>query len=89
MRMQRRMNLIPFTVSFMGRQDKDLEAKLQSEYPQILRWMVQGCLEWQKQGLNPPMKVIDATRNYMREEDRRLLWFEECCTKVNTQVIIA
>ena len=27
----------------------------------ILRWAVDGCLEWQRVGLSPPAMVLDAT----------------------------
>jgi hypothetical protein len=38
-------------------QDKDLPAKLQAELPRILRWAVEGCLEWQRGGLLEPDEV--------------------------------
>ena len=28
--------------------------KLKAEWPGILAWMIEGCLEWQKEGLRPP-----------------------------------
>src|SRR3989304_390085 len=48
----RRIRLIPFNVSIpLPEQDKHLEAKLASELPGILKWAVDGCLEWQREGL--------------------------------------
>jgi putative DNA primase/helicase len=30
--------------------DRELEIKLRAEWPGILEWMVEGCLDWQKNG---------------------------------------
>jgi putative DNA primase/helicase len=38
-----------------------LREKLQAESSGILGWLVEGCLKWQQEGLNPPEKVIRAT----------------------------
>jgi putative DNA primase/helicase len=75
--MWRRVLRVPFNVRFVDypklpnerKQDKDLLAKLRSEYPGILAWLVRGCLEWQKQGLNPPAAVIESTEKYREDED--------------------
>jgi P4 family phage/plasmid primase-like protien len=41
---KRRLQLIPFNVKFEGKAvDKELPAKLEAEWPAILRWMVEGC----------------------------------------------
>jgi putative DNA primase/helicase len=56
-----RMKLIPFTVSFEGREDKKLKELLLTELPGILAWAVRRCLEWQKQGLRMPPAVHEAT----------------------------
>ena len=42
-------------------QDKSLPAKLLAELPGILNWALQGCLEWQKNGLGEPDAVTKAT----------------------------
>jgi putative DNA primase/helicase len=48
--------------------DKDLEEKkLKPEWPGIFRWMIDGCLEWQRSGLMPPPIVIDTTQEYFAE----------------------
>src|SRR5918993_1150660 len=44
--------------------DKDLVEKLKGELPGILNWALEGCAAWQAQGLNPPLLVTEATRNY-------------------------
>ena len=79
---RRRMFLIPFTVTIpTNEQDKTLGDKLKEEWPGILQWMLEGCLMWQGEGLNPPEAVRKATTEYLDEEDAFTLWFEECCDR--------
>jgi putative DNA primase/helicase len=62
---RRRFNLIPFTVTIPDdERDKELFEKLKAEYPGILNWALQGCLEWQKIGLAPPQIVREASEAY-------------------------
>jgi len=65
----RRVHLIPFTVSFLGREDPKLSEALTEELPGILQWALLGCLEWQRYGLRPPDAVRAATATYRAEED--------------------
>ena len=59
--MRRRLLLVPFTVQIpVAERDPDLPRKLQAEWPAILRWAVDGCLEWRQTGLAPPQIVRDA-----------------------------
>ncbi len=77
--MRRRLHLVPFTVTIPPEErDPDLPEKLKVEWPAILRWFIDGCLEWQRQGLNPPEVVRQATRDYLDSEDAVSLWIEEC-----------
>lgn len=64
-----RVRLVPFEVSFKGREDLDLADKLEAELPGILNWAIQGCLDWQRSGLQPPAKVQAATQAYRDEMD--------------------
>jgi P4 family phage/plasmid primase-like protien len=74
-----RILLVPFLVSFEGREDRDLAEKLAAELPGILSWALAGCLEWQRDGLRPPVTVREATRGYRREMDRLLAFLETRC----------
>lgn len=78
--MRRRMNLVPFNVT-IPEQERDgyLSEKLKAEWPQILRWMVDGCLEWQRTKLSPPPSVVSATSGYLDQEDTFKAWLEDCC----------
>jgi P4 family phage/plasmid primase-like protien len=67
----RRMRLIPFTVTIPEeKRDKTLPTKfLEEEISGILRWAVEGCLKWQKEGLGNPKEVQEATDSYRDEMD--------------------
>ncbi|MEM2567414.1 MAG: phage/plasmid primase, P4 family [Candidatus Bathyarchaeia archaeon] len=78
--MWRRIQLIPFRAFFdETRRDKHMTEKLLAEREGILAWLVQGCLEWQKQGLNPPKVVREATEEYRSEMDKIQAYLEACC----------
>lgn len=77
---RRRFHMIPFTVTIpKEKRDLDLPAKLEQEMDGILGWMVEGCLEYQKQGLNPPEIVLHATEEYFNDEDVFTQWVSEKC----------
>ncbi len=68
--MKRRLHLIPFTVTIPPeKRDGKLTEKLLAERDGILAWAVEGCLEWQRDGLRPPACVVSATEEYFDEED--------------------
>ena len=59
--------------------DRHLEEKLRAEGPGILRWAIEGCIDWQLDGLVRPQVVIDATAEYFSEQDSVRTWIEDCC----------
>jgi putative DNA primase/helicase len=68
--MWRRVRLVPFTVTIPPEeQDRQLEVKLRAEWPGILRWAVEGCLAWQRDGLDVPEEVRKATDAYRADMD--------------------
>ena len=75
----RRIKLIPFEVNIpMGKVDKLLKYKLRKEYPQIMRWAVEGCIKWQKEGITEPKCVLDAVKEYKQEMDLLAGFLEQC-----------
>ncbi len=77
---RRRLYLVPFTVTIPTEErDPSLTEKLRAESPGILTWANQGCLAWQKEGLNPPAVVRDATADYLDSEDAIGRWLEDRC----------
>jgi putative DNA primase/helicase len=80
--MRRRLMLVPFTVQIpLLERDTDLPHKLEAEHPAILRWAIDGCLQWQNKGLSPPARVIDATGDYFTDKDTLGQWLAECTEK--------
>ncbi len=77
---RRRLHLIPFTVTIPeDERDETLPEKLKGEWPGILEWMIDGCLEWQEKGLCPPERVLEATKEYLSAEDAIALWIDDRC----------
>ncbi len=86
----RRLKLIPFTQCFVDPteaadhpgaplKDRELPAKLKAESCGVLRWIVAGCLAWQREGLNPPAAVLVATKAYKDESDTFKNWIDDRC----------
>jgi putative DNA primase/helicase len=77
--MRRRLLLVPFTVQIPPvERDPELPRKLGAEWPAILRWCIDGCLEWQRVGLAPPAIVRDATDAYFADHDTLQQWLDDC-----------
>jgi len=73
-------NLIPFTVTIPeDERDETLSEALKAEWPGILEWALEGCLEWQERGLAPPESVTEATAEYFDAQDTLSQWIEERC----------
>lgn len=78
--MWRRVHLLPFEVRIPdAEKDPKMPQKLIAEAPGILQWAVDGCLAWQRQGLDPPLAVTDATAEYRRDEDVLARFVEDEC----------
>lgn len=76
----RRVKIIPFTLNLKPHErDKKLEEKLSFEMPGILNWAIEGCLKWQRLGLQEPKVVTDATGNYKEEMDILAPFLNEIC----------
>ncbi|WP_312907261.1 phage/plasmid primase, P4 family [Tissierella praeacuta] len=75
----RRMHLIPFTVEIPDdKVDKNLKYKLKKELTGILNWVVEGCIKWQREGLEMPKAVEDAVKEYKSEMDVISAFLEDC-----------
>jgi putative DNA primase/helicase len=76
---RRRLLLTPFTVEIpVAERDPDFAKKLVSEYPAILRWMVDGCLEYLRDGLKVPRRVQEASEEYFSAQDTLEQWLADC-----------
>ncbi len=56
-----RLRLLPFNVSFAGREDTTLAEALKAELPGILNWLLAGCRAYQVAGGVGSCTAVDAT----------------------------
>lgn len=82
-----RLILIPWGVSFAGREDTGLGDRLAAEAPGILRWAAEGALAWQDGGLQVPDLVRAATQSLRDENDVVGLFLAERCEIDPTQSV--
>jgi len=90
-----RIKLVPFEVSFGDGPDFDFprepgieqilrgedgdDSPDRGELPGVLAWAVEGCLAWQREGLDVPGEVRSATELYRDEEDDLGRFFDDEC----------
>jgi putative DNA primase/helicase len=75
---RRRFNLVPYTVTIPpDERDSGLADKLKDEWPGILAWAIDGCIDWLERGLAPPQAVTAATAEYLEGEDSLSAWLQE------------
>ena len=74
--MKRRVKLLPFRVRFyyaheqkVPVRDETLRDKLLKELPGILRWAVEGCIKWRKDGLGMPQTMIEEVDSLFESMD--------------------
>jgi putative DNA primase/helicase len=75
---RRRFNIVPF-LHKPSAPDLRLTERLRTEWPAILRWMIDGCLDWQRNRLTRPLSVLDATAAYFEDQDLFGQWLSCCC----------
>ena len=76
----RRIRLVPWAVTIPpAEQDKKLPIALRHELAGILAWVVRGCLQWRREGLQAPDEVRQATGEYRAEMDVLAGFLVECC----------
>ena len=76
----RRIRLAPFIVTIPeSERDPDFGEKLEDELPGVLRWAVEGCMKWQREGLGIPTAVKQATAAYRNESDTVGQFVDQCC----------
>jgi putative DNA primase/helicase len=74
---RRRFKLVPFTVTIPpDERDELLAERLKHEFPGILAWAIEGCLDWLERGLAAPEAVCSATEAYLEAEDALAAWIQ-------------
>jgi putative DNA primase/helicase len=78
----RRVLLIPFThtIPEAERNPKFRSEVLKAEHEGILRWAVEGAMAFLRDGLAPTGKVVEATEEYKRSQDKIGQFLSEECT---------
>jgi putative DNA primase/helicase len=76
-----RPKLVPFGVSFEGREDRGLKDALlkPEELSGILNWAIKGCQLYLNDGLKYPKAVTEATAQYRSDSDFIARFLDECC----------
>ena len=64
-----RIRVVKWEATFAIDPDLKLDSVLAAEAPGVLRWAVEGCLEWQRYGLKEPEAVVSETLAYRIAED--------------------
>lgn len=74
-----RMRVVPFNVSFKGREDPTLKEDLKLAADAVITWAVAGLWAYKAEGLNAPEKVMASTEDYRAENDDVKQFISEEC----------
>ncbi|MDR7081440.1 putative DNA primase/helicase [Arthrobacter ginsengisoli] len=74
-----RIRVVPFTESFIGREDHTIEPRIAAESSAVLAWAVEGLREYQKIGLAAPKAVLAADAEYRQSNDPVSVFVSEEC----------
>lgn len=70
-----------------GKQKKDMaEYIIKHESSGVLNWLIQGCLNWQHEGLKKPAEITEATTEFFAEQDPVNVFITECCKQSDAGV---
>lgn len=75
---KRRFNVLPFDKK-PSSPDQGLKDALKAEFPGILSWAIQGCLDWQQNGLLRPAIMLETTADYFDSQDIFAQWLADQC----------
>ena len=82
-----RLRVVPFDVSFAGKEDKTLEERIEADLDAVLAWIVSGLWAYHQEGLNAPEAVTSRTEAYQAENDSvKQFMAEECVRHQNARV---
>ncbi|MDR3371204.1 phage/plasmid primase, P4 family [Rhodoferax sp.] len=77
----RRLVMIGFDHKFLpSEQNKHLPELLCNERPGILNWLIAGCIEWQRRGLDRPTEIVRQIEAYKSDMDLVQHWIDDECT---------
>lgn len=77
-----RLRIVPFDVSFIGREDPGLEDRLALQLDAVLTWAVEGLRDYrQRGGLDAPKAVLARTAEYRVDNDPFTRFVDERCVR--------
>lgn len=68
----------PAKAHLFRQKDPHLKDKLRKVKQGVLRWLVEGCLEWQQIGLAPPECILSGVRDLQKDEDYIGQFMDDC-----------
>ncbi|MDA2929769.1 phage/plasmid primase, P4 family, partial [Acidobacteria bacterium AH-259-O06] len=75
-----RLSPMPFTVTIPPKQvNKKLLTELKREGEGILAWLVEGCTEWQRDGLSDPQEVSESAKTWRDENNPIQDFIDDVC----------
>ena len=75
---RRRLIVVPFQ-HLPNVRDESLKERLREEASGILSWLIEGCLDKQRNRFVIPRSVSAYTDEYLKGQDVFYQWLEECC----------
>lgn len=86
--MIRRLSVLAFERTFKGTDVKtDLPETLRAEWGRILQWGIEGAVQYHARAhIEDPAVVVNATTEYLREENTMASWFKEMCCEGSSTV---
>ena len=78
---QRHQKQDPQNAGVYRQRDDALPGRLKQQAPGILADLVRACIEWQRDGLNPPESINIAAEQHHMEEDHLARFCREACTQ--------
>ena len=70
----------PSNSKWYRKKDRGIKARLVTELPGILSWLIRGCAEWIYAGrLNPPASIRQAVEDLHTSEDHVGRFLTDCC----------
>ena len=78
---RRRFNVVPFIHKPKAVDKKLKERLIREEGPQILGWMIEGAVEWHREGLGEAAAIKKASEDYFGAQDIIGQWLDEECER--------
>lgn len=82
--MANRLLILPFNISFLGREDTTLEARLMKELPGICNWAIEGLQRLRANGrFTEPKASLEERQEIMDQQSPLRSFIRDCCELVS------